>query len=79
MPRAYALTSRRLAETADYVRQHAHRYRGTPPMVAYRFETPAAVARTLTRIYGRPVIPGDGEVAYWMIADRGARLGIDLR
>lgn len=34
-------------------------------LLADRYDTPAGVARTLTRVLGSPRIPGDGEVAYW--------------
>lgn len=36
-------------------------------LVANRYETPRGVARTLTRLYGRPATIGGGEVGYWRI------------
>ncbi len=44
-------------------------------LVALRYETPAGVERTLTRVYGRARVPGAGETAYWEIDLRDARAG----
>lgn len=74
----WRLTRKRLDAAADYVTGHLSHSIGGAPMVADRYETPRAVVRTMTRIYGSPRIPGDGETAYWRIDDNGARLGLSL-
>lgn len=63
---------RRLGKLASaYVEEYAILSRGgTVYLVADRYETPRGVERTLTRVYGRARVPGDGETAYWEI-DRG--------
>jgi len=52
---------------AKYVREHSITARDGALLVADMHEIPDGVARTLTRLYGRPTTIDRGEVAYWAI------------
>lgn len=73
--RRWALTRQRLAEAASYVSEHLGYTLGGTPIVADLYETPERVRRTLTRLYGTPQVPGDGETAYWFLDDDGRAIG----
>jgi hypothetical protein len=60
--------ARRLGTRATaYVEEHALPPCGRGRLVPDTERTPNGVARTLTRVYGRPWTVDRGEVAYWEI------------
>ena len=75
----WRLTQKRLHAAREYVSNAIVVHtRGGQPILAERYETPDDVSRTLTRIYGTPVVARDSETAYWEIDDAGRALGLEI-